>query len=159
MRQVFREIVTAYILSNDGMILLGRKPAGTGAVYPDCLHNPGGGVDIGESKVAALQREIREETGLQVDYDQVTLIDDNGAGKSLKTIDGEDAMVSMQFNVYRVQINCSYKGVIVQEGDDLIGFEWYPTKDILMLPLAPPAFELFDRIGVAWLYKSDGEGK
>ena len=155
MKHITREIVTAYIVSTDHMLLLGRKAPGSGGVYADCLHNPGGGVDAGESLVAALKREVLEETGLRIADDQVVLIDNAGNGKAVKTINAEEVMVMMHFNVYRVQLKSTHEAAIVQQGDDLIDFEWYPVKDILTLPLTPPAFELFDRIGSKWL----NEGK
>lgn len=158
MRHIAREIVTAYIVSSDGMLLLGKKPVGSGGVYPDNLHNPGGGVDEGESKLSALLREIQEETGLTVSQGQVELVDDQGTGKSIKSTEGEQIIVTMHFNVYKVTLGQSHESVIVQEGDDLVDFDWYSTKDILTLPLTPPAFDLFDRIGMQWLQVGSVKG-
>ena len=62
-----RQGVRAVILDPDDRVLLvrfnwdGLEPA------DGFWANPGGGVEAGESRLAALQRELREETGLLVD--------------------------------------------------------------------------------------------
>ncbi|GGL32243.1 NUDIX domain-containing protein [Planomonospora parontospora] len=64
-----RRSVRAIILDEEDRILLCRfvipKPAGTIVVWAA----PGGGVEPGETALAALRRELREEVGLAVDAD------------------------------------------------------------------------------------------
>lgn len=61
-----RESVRALIIDPDDRVLLvrfdwpGLEPAG------GFWANPGGGIETGESRLAALQRELREETGLVI---------------------------------------------------------------------------------------------
>jgi ADP-ribose pyrophosphatase YjhB (NUDIX family) len=52
------------VIERDGQVLLGRRRDDPGAGRWDL---PGGFLDEGEDAVAALHREIREETGLEVE--------------------------------------------------------------------------------------------
>jgi 8-oxo-dGTP diphosphatase len=62
-----RESVRALILDGDGHVLLvrfwwdGVEPA------DGFWANPGGGIELGESRLTALRRELREETGIVID--------------------------------------------------------------------------------------------
>ena len=55
------EVVAAVVLGPDGRFLLGQRPAGK--VYAGYWEFPGGKVEPGESPLAALKRELREELG------------------------------------------------------------------------------------------------
>ena len=57
-----RDIVGAFMFSNDGFVLLGKS--GAGGVYQDMWLCPGGGIDPGETKLQALKREVMEEVSL-----------------------------------------------------------------------------------------------
>jgi 8-oxo-dGTP diphosphatase len=56
-----RDIVGAFIFSSDKHILLGKSRRG--GAYSGRWIVPGGGIEPGESKVAAVIRETQEETG------------------------------------------------------------------------------------------------
>ena len=62
-----RESVRALILDPDDCVLLVRFDWEGLDVEGGFWANPGGGVEPGETRLAALQRELREETGLIVD--------------------------------------------------------------------------------------------
>lgn len=57
--------VVAGALIRDGSVLLGHRHASR-AWYPDVWDLPGGHVEPGESSRATLDRELREELGVQV---------------------------------------------------------------------------------------------
>lgn len=152
MRTAQRRIVTAYIVSTDGKILLGKKDPAKGGVYPDCLHNPGGGVDVGETDEDALIREVIEETGIDIRYDQKSLIDTSGVGQSEKTLPtGEKIIVEMHFYVYRVELGKASNKVVLYPNADLIDLQWYPIETLEQLKLTPPAVKLITRKGLDWL--------
>ena len=62
-----RESVRALIVDPEDHVLLVRFDWDGLDVAGGFWANPGGGVEPGESRLAALQRELREETGLRVD--------------------------------------------------------------------------------------------
>lgn len=56
---------SAVVLDNDGRVLLHRR------TDSDLWSLPGGGVELGESVAQAVVREVQEETGLDVEIDQL----------------------------------------------------------------------------------------
>lgn len=56
----FRPSVYAIIVDNGKVLLLNTRHTGTYSL-------PGGGIDIGETLEVALKREVREETGLEIE--------------------------------------------------------------------------------------------
>jgi 8-oxo-dGTP diphosphatase len=59
------EVAVAVLIRTDGRVLLARRPAGK--VYAGYWEFPGGKVEPGESARDALEREIREELGVEVE--------------------------------------------------------------------------------------------
>lgn len=62
-------LVTAAILQQDQRILLTRRP--DGSRHAGLWEFPGGKLDPGESPQQGLQREIREELGIEVEVGEV----------------------------------------------------------------------------------------
>lgn len=62
-------LVTAAILKKDDQILLTRRPEGTR--HAGLWEFPGGKLDAGESPQEGLQRELREELGIEVRVGEV----------------------------------------------------------------------------------------
>src|SRR6056297_3362562 len=67
-RHCFPVIVHLLIVSGARLLLLRRS--GTG-LYDGCWAPPGGHVEAGETPVAAVLRETREEVGFEIDVGQV----------------------------------------------------------------------------------------
>jgi len=59
------DVVAAVILKPDGQFLLAERPLGK--VYAGYWEFPGGKVEPGETRLAALVRELHEELGIEVD--------------------------------------------------------------------------------------------
>jgi len=149
MRAIRRTIVSALIFSKDGKLLMGMKDPNGGGVYADCWHIPGGGVDEGETKEQALRRELLEEVGIDIADRRVSLVDDQGNGKTEKTLKdtGETVLCKMQFNVYRVDIDKNADEIETKLSDDLVKLEWVEPGKLSEYKLAPPSAALFERLG------------
>jgi 8-oxo-dGTP pyrophosphatase MutT (NUDIX family) len=153
MKTMNRRVVAAHIVSVDNKVLFGRKLPGSGAVYQDYWHIPGGGVDDGETDEAAVKREVMEETSIDIRSARLSLIDDEGKGESEKTLEnGEKVLVKMQFNIFKVEIDKPAAEIDVQESDDLIGFKWFSIDELQTIELTPPEKVLLKRLGTDWLY-------
>ncbi|GAA2298553.1 NUDIX domain-containing protein [Streptomyces kunmingensis] len=62
-----RTRVSAYALVvREGRVLLARLADNSPVFAPGLWHLPGGGIDHGEQPTEALERELREETGLEL---------------------------------------------------------------------------------------------
>jgi 8-oxo-dGTP diphosphatase len=148
-REITREIVSAVIYSVDGKILLGQKNPNKGGVYCDCWHIPGGGIDDGEDKITALRREVKEETGLEIEGLNIELLDNNGKGQSEKVHKdtGEKVLCNMNFNVYKVTLPQSSKDLKLTPTDDLVELKWFDLEEIKNLKLTPPNIKLFTKLG------------
>lgn len=115
---IYRDIVSALIFSKDRKLFMGMKDPSKGGVYVDCWHIPGGGVDEGEAKHESLERELKEEVGLEIDPAHFRLIEDSGEGESIKTVN-----------------------------DDLVKYEWAGLEDLGKYKLTPPSVSLFRKLG------------
>lgn len=128
---------------------MGMKDPQSGGVYVDCWHIPGGGIENGEDKKIALQREVMEESGIDISAARIELADDKGRGETEKTLkdSGEKVLCKMQFNVYKVSIDAVASNIEVHPNDDLIKLEWIDLEHISDYKLTPPSLSLFTRLG------------
>lgn len=151
MKSINRLIVSAVVLSSDQHVLFGKKSAKRGGVYLDKWHIPGGGVEADESQLAALARELKEETGIELEKAQsVMLVDDLGGTTTPKKLpNGETVMCKMQFFVYRVVLTERASQVAMAAGDDFEELKWIAVTELANYPHTPPSLSLFLRLG--WL--------
>lgn len=142
-----RIIVSAIIVTEDDKVFMGRTHPG--GVYPDCWHIPGGGVDPGETKLQALIREVKEETGIDISKFEAKLVSDTDTadGTKIDKITGEPYTVTMHFNDYLVKINQLAATIKVILNDDLISYEWVPITNLKNYQLTPPSIKLFHDMG------------
>ncbi|HUC89764.1 MAG TPA: NUDIX hydrolase [Patescibacteria group bacterium] len=147
MRTIERDIVGAFIFSNDGHILLGKSRPG--GVYPDFLIVPGGGVELNESKLEALHREIKEELGLDISNSNAQLINDTQSGQSEKNLrdTNERVIVKMRFFNFRVDLPLPAKEIIILLEDDFAAAEWIPVQNLPNTKITEPTQHTLKKLG------------
>ena len=129
MRTIRRNIASAFFVSKDGKVLLGKNRAG--GVFEGYYVVPGGGIEEGETKEQGLRREMLEETGIDIagrSVAQVNLFE----GSHPKTLRGtnERVMVDMTFNDFRVDLDEKAADVIVVAGDDWSSPRWFTSDEL-----------------------------
>jgi 8-oxo-dGTP diphosphatase len=121
------------VIVHDGRLLLIRR---AGGAYAGHWAVPGGRQRFGESMADAVQRETREETGLEVVVGEVAWTGD--------IIDGSTPP-GYHFTV--VDFFATAVGGELRAGDDAADARWVPLPEVRELPLTPTMYSLLDRIG------------
>jgi 8-oxo-dGTP diphosphatase len=129
-----RVVVTAYI-EKGGKVLLGKKKPGVGP-YPDTWHLPGGGVNLGDESIDdAITREVKEETGLDVENVERLVFDEDFEP------DKNGEMTHYIFLVYKISVN-NFKA---EAADDIIELQWFYKKDLKNIPLPRPLIKYIEK--------------
>jgi 8-oxo-dGTP pyrophosphatase MutT (NUDIX family) len=148
LRIIKRDIVGAYIFSNDGKLLLGKNVKG--GVYASQWVIPGGGIEPDETKLDALKRETEEETGIDISNADIIEIEGTLNGQSEKVLkeSGEKVLVDMIFYNFKVSLKEKSSDIKFVHEDDFEAAEWFDTKDLASLNISPPTVTTLKKIGV-----------
>ena len=123
------------VVVHEGAVLLvrrGRAPSrGVWAV-------PGGRIELGETLAEAAEREVREETGVQV-----------RAGEPVWSFDSvvRDPEGRVAFHYVVVDLLADYVAGEPRAGDDALAARWARPEDLPGMTVSPPTLHLLERIG------------
>lgn len=144
MREIKRDIVGAFLISQDNCIFLGET-----GVYAGHLAVPGGGIEPGETEEEAIHREVLEETGFDIAGQAIEKCPDthNGSGTKILRDTGETVRVNMHFVDFIVRLNktsCEFQS---SGFDDFTNAQWYPLSTIGERVLTPPTRKRLAKLG------------
>ena len=128
---VIRPAVSAFILRREGVLLQKREDNGLWGL-------PGGGVEPGESVTEAIVREVREETGLEVEPVRLIGVYSSPAHHQIVTYPNGDVIhyVSSSFE-------CRITGGEIACGPESLACEWFLPDRL------PPGLMPIARIRIA----------
>jgi len=123
--------VSAVVADSEGRLLLQRRTDN------QLWSVPGGAVELGESVLGALRREVLEETGLEVEVDR--LIGVYSSPDYLVAYD--DGEVRQQFSL---AFACHVTGGSIETSSETMDVQWFPPDDLATLDLSAGAARRID---------------
>lgn len=136
-QQIVQRVAMKAVIVSDGKVLILREAKtydeGT---QEGRYHVPGGRIEIGENFEAALQREVREETGLTVDIVMPLYV-----GEWRPVIKGVPHQIIATFLVCRLS---SEAEIVLSDEHDT--YEWIEPKERANYDLMDPEDKVIDRL-------------
>jgi 8-oxo-dGTP diphosphatase len=127
-------VAAGAIITRGGKVLLGRKVEDEEHPLGGQWHFPGGYLEKGENPEKALKREVKEETGLEVEIEKLVEVDYSG--------DVEPGVDNLIRILYHVEAESGEP----EARDDLEEVKWVDRKDVL---------EEIGRVDTAYIEKSE----
>lgn len=112
-----RDVVVNGIVTRSGQVLIGKKEKVEGHSVSGQFHFPGGHLDRGEQPEETVEREIKEETDLDVEVHQ--LIDVYTGNEEENTED-----------MLRIIFHCEAGNGSEAAGDDLVDLKWVSPENL-----------------------------
>lgn len=135
-----RTIVVPLMEDDRGRLLLCKMP-NTRGVFPGQWGLPGGGIEPGETMVAALRREMREELGVEIDAIIPLFFTD---GKYEKTFpDGSRRSIYMIFLIFSCRIASSQ----IELNEEFEDYAWAKKTSLNYYDLNQATIETLKKVG------------
>ncbi|MEX2557227.1 MAG: NUDIX hydrolase [Actinomycetota bacterium] len=100
---------------------------------------PGGRVELGETLREALVREVREETGVDVDVDGLI-------GVAERIVRDDEGAIEYHYVI--LDYVCTARSTVVKAGDDAADARWVPVGELADLHLTAGLLEFLSDRGV-----------
>ena len=123
--------VSAVVTDDQGRLLLQRRADN------QLWSVPGGAVELGESVLDALHREVLEETGLEVKVERLIGVYSNPD----YIVAYDDGEVRQQFSL---AFACQVTGGSIQTSSETMDVQWFPPDDLANLDLSAGAARRID---------------
>lgn len=128
------------VVVREGRVLLVRRGKEPG--YGEWAI-PGGRVECGETLQEAVERELREETGLAVKA--------GGLAYHFEVI-RKNASGVIRFHYVILDLWAAYISGAVQAGDDVLDAGWFSPSDLALMPVSHKTLHLLTTI-LGWVIK------
>lgn len=122
------------MVKDEKILLVKRKKA----PHKDLWAIPGGSVELGETLQEAVEREVREETGLEIK-----------AKKPVHAFDLIDREKdgSIRFHYVIVDLSADYIGGELQAADDAVDARWFSSAELEHIPISDSSRKHLQKIG------------
>jgi len=121
--------VGAVVFKDQQILLVTRGKAPAKGIWAI----PGGKVELGETLKQAAEREILEETGIQIKAGEPVY--------SLEVI-RHDTIGKIRFYYYIVDFDCKYEDGQIKPGDDAVSAQWVSEKELNYFQINPETRKL-----------------
>ena len=109
--------VKALIVDNGNILLMKRSKKYHGASLEGVLDIPGGRINFGEEPIDGLRREIKEETGMELDNIK-------------RILDASTIFKDEKRHIVRITYLCSVKDTNVVMSEEHTEIQWTPLEKI-----------------------------
>ena len=123
--------VSAVVSDNTGRVLLQRRSDN------ELWSVPGGAIEVGESVLDALRREVLEETGFEVEPDRLIGVYSSPA----YVIAYDDGEVRQQFSL---AFACHTTGGALRKSSESLEVAWFSPEDLSSLAMSAGAIRRID---------------